>query len=92
MEKGTTETQIAVMAEQIRGIQKEMITLNKQISGLSDDLRIGFNDLNERYTPKGEVEDIKRRVESVESWQTWAMRAVIGAVVTAVIGAVILVA
>lgn len=37
------------------------------------------------------VNDLDRRVAELESWQTWAMRIVIGAVITALIGVVIVV-
>ncbi|MFD2840090.1 hypothetical protein ACFSYH_05845 [Populibacterium corticicola] len=37
------------------------------------------------------VNDLDRRVAELESWQTWAMRIVIGAVITALVGVVIVV-
>jgi hypothetical protein len=37
------------------------------------------------------VNDLDRRVAELESWQTWAMRIVIGAVITALIGVVIVI-
>lgn len=37
------------------------------------------------------VSDLNRRVAALESWQTWATRSVIGAVITTLLGAVIVI-
>lgn len=67
-------------------LREELTRIRQELTGLR-------SDLPDVYIPRREFEASKthmqQRVSDLENWQTWATRIILGAVLTAIVGAVL---
>lgn len=64
---------------------RDMEYLRKAVEELKVTMAAGFKDIKGSFTPKGEVDDLSKRVEKLEGWNTWLARLVLGAIILGII-------
>jgi len=73
------EVQLAVMSEKIKNIESNVSDIKTSISGLQ-------HSIDDGYAKKAELEDVRADVRSVQSQISWAVKIVLGVVITGVLG------
>lgn len=88
----------------INSLEVQMKEVTKKLDGLCDTVNAGFKEvdksfkemhteMSQSYVRKEEYKqdllDIERRVEKAESWRDWIIRAILGVIITGLIGAMI---
>lgn len=99
-EKGETqvslrnEISIAVVREKMDNIEKTMKESKAEtvssFRGVREDIKDLSDKLDDKYLTKAEHEETKKDVESLKDNVKWISRLIIGAVVTAILGFVIM--
>ena len=66
-----------------------LMVITERVGNLQEDLRELKDSVAHLSNGMNHIEDMERRLASLEDWQEWAQRIILGAVIMAVIGLVL---
>ena len=102
-EEGTSErneTRLAVMSEKIGNIERTVSESRKENKELRDDIKDLSNKIDDTYATKADLSDVKlaakteldntqKEVDSIKNNINWIVKIIVGAVVVAILGVVV---